>query len=363
LPDTSELFWQLLTIGVAVAAGAVLVMGVVAFMAAIVSWFWHLWRFAPLQWRGHVASATISGCRRDGERRFVPLVDFVTAAGEARTSIAVRGARYTDPPLPIGQAFDVWQFKDEVFSWRADDTRSARSRAPPIGQGVAVVYDPADAQSASLRITRSLVIGLSVGAVLIALLWLAFSMPSISIAVAPWINGDTLGIVARLIFATTGFVPAFAAATSLLDYSRFWRLEKTGYVAPATAGFRWNADKVAYEPVLSFVTQAGQSRHKVLGTSFAYDRLPAREALTMVYDPDDETYAEVSYTRGTAPRPPINVLIGTCVALFTLLLLPPLMWGPDFRSVHISFATGLILGVIAATLRPTLAWTSGKSIR
>jgi hypothetical protein len=362
LNGTSELFEQISTIVVFVAVCAVWAFAGVAVIAGIATWLRRLFRFAPLQWRGHVATATISGCRQNGERHFVPLVDFVTQTGEARTSVPVQGAVYTDAPLPINQAFDLRQLREEVFSWRDDDHRSARSRAPPIGEAVTVVYDPADASSVGFRITRSLGSGVIVGAGAIALVALAFSLPWVSIALAEWTRGSSLMVVAYTIFGAMGFVLSYAAAASLLGYSRYRRLEQTGYVAPATASFRWNASRVLYEPVLTFVTEAGQSRHKVLDASFPYDRLPRRVPLTMVYDPDDPAYAEVSYTPGSAPRPPINVFIGTCVALFTLLLVPPwLLWGHGFMPLRISVATGLGLGVIAAMARPMLSRMANKA--
>jgi len=344
-----------------VAVCAVWAFAGVAVIAGIARWLWRLFRFAPPQWRGHVATATVSGCRKDGERRYVPLVSFVTESGETRTSIPVSGTGYTDPPLPIDQAFVLQQFQNEVFSWRRDDS-SARSPAPPIGQTVTIVYNPMLAQSVSFPITKSLCSGVIMGAVIVALTSLAFSLQWISIALAEWTRGPSLMVVAYTIFGAMGFLLSYAAAASLLGYSRYRRLEQTGYVAPATASFRWNPSRVVYEPVLSFVTEAGQSRHKVLDTSFPYERLPRRAPLTMVYDPDDPAYAEVSYTRGSAPRPPINVLIGACVALFTLLLVPPwLLWGHGFMPLRISVATGLGLGVITAMARPMMSRMANKA--
>jgi hypothetical protein len=361
LNGASELFEQILTIVAFVAVCAVWAFAGVAVVVGIARWLWHLIRFAPPQWRGHVATATISGCRKDGERRYVPLVSFVTETGETRTSIPVLGTGYTDPPLPIDKPFVLRQFKDEVLSWRRDDS-SARSPAPPIGQTATIVYNSALAQSVSFPITQSLYSGAIVGAVIIALVWLAFSLQWISIALAEWTRGPSLMLVAYTIFGAMGFVLSYTAAASLLGYSRYRRLEQTGYVAPATASFRWNASRVMYEPVLTFVTDAGQSRHKVLGASFPYDRLPRRAPLTMVYDPDDPAFAEVSYTPGSAPRPPINVVIGVCVALFTLLLVPPwLLWGHGFMPLRISVATGLGLGVIAAMARPMLSRMANKA--
>jgi hypothetical protein len=351
LNGASELFERILTIVAFVAVCAVWAFAGAAIVVGIARWLWRLIRFAPPQWRGHVATATISGCRKDGERRYVPLVSFVTESGETRASIPVSGTGYTDPPLPIDQPFVLQQFRDEVFSWRRDDS-SARSPAPPIGQTVTIVYNSTLAQSVSFPINQSLYSGAIVGAVIVALASLALSLQWISIALADWTRGPSLMLVGYTIFCAMGFVLSYAAAASLLGYSRYRRLERIGYVAPATASFRWNASRVVYEPVLSFVTEAGQPRHKVLDTSFPYDRLPRRAPLTMVYDPDDPAYAEVSYTPGSAPRPPINVVIGACVALFTLLLVPPwLLWGHGFMPLRISVATGLGLGVIAAMVR------------
>jgi hypothetical protein len=361
LNGASELFERILTIVAFVAICAVWAFAGVAIVVGIARWLWRLIRFAPPQWRGHVARATISGCRKDGEMRYVPLVSFVTKSGETRTSVPVSDTGYTDPPLPIDQPFVLQQFQDEVFSWRRDDS-CARSPAPPIGQTVRVVYSPTDPQSVSFKITDTLISGVIVGALVIALLSLVLSLQWISIALAEWTRGASLMVVAYTIFGATGFVPSYAAAASLLGYSRYRRLEQTGHVAPATASFRWNPSSVAYEPVLSFVTEAGQSRHKVLDTSFPYDRLPRRAPLTMVYDPDDPAYAEVSYTRGSAPRPPISVLIGACVALFTVLLVPPwLLWGHGFMPLRISVATGLGVGVIAAMARPMLSRMANKA--
>ena len=114
LNGASELFERILTIVAFVAVCAVWAFAGVAVIVGIARWLWRLFRFAPPQWRGHVATATVSGCRKDGERRYVPLVSFVTESGETRTSIPVSGTGYTDPPLPIDQPFVLQQFQNEV---------------------------------------------------------------------------------------------------------------------------------------------------------------------------------------------------------------------------------------------------------
>src|SRR5215469_17527038 len=147
LNTVSGFFDLLLAYAVFAAAIAVYILAGVAVIIAVGRWLRRIFRFAPLESQGHVATARVTGCRQDGKRRYVPLVSFVTASGEKRDTIPVLGRHYTDPPLPAGQAYGVKSFAEEVSSW--GDECDPRRPAPPIGGTVRIIYDPAHRDSVS----------------------------------------------------------------------------------------------------------------------------------------------------------------------------------------------------------------------
>ena len=119
-------------------------------------------------------------------------------------------------------------------------------------------------------------------------------------------------------------------------------------MAAATAGFRWNTDKVRYEPVLRFTTATGHARHKVLDPSFDLNRLPADDAPAVVYDPHDADFAELSYDRARTLRPPTTAIIAALVTLFTSL--PVVAYLHVMAPLIIAAAIGLGLGVLASVI-------------
>jgi len=318
-------------------------------IAATAKWCAHVVRFAPLQMAGCVATAEVTGCRQRGDADYVPLVTYVTRRGETRRSVPVLRAAYTHPPLLLDKPFTVRQVEDEVFSW-SDDERP-RAPAPPIGQPVHVVYDPNDPAAASYRITGSVVFGVLAVAWLAGILSLGYSVPRITTAVGPWIDGRTLSVFGHGTVGSLALVAAFVATAALLKDCRYRRLEKSGYVAPAVAGFWWNVRGTRYEPVLRFTTRTGEQRQSVLDPTSIHRRLPRASAATVVYDPNDASFAEPSYRRARGLRPTAQVAIGLLVALFTILAVPPaLMWGPAFAPLRVSAAVGLSLGLALGVL-------------
>ena len=352
MDTVSAFFDRLLAYAVFAAAIAVYVIAGVAVIIAAGRWLRRIFRFAPLESQGHVATARITGCRQDGKRRYVPLVSFVTASGEKRDTIPVFGPHYTDPPLPAGQAYGVKSFAEEVSSWsyECDPHRPA----PPIGGTVRIVYDPAHRDSVSFPTgsTALAVLPVFLTVLISALAAIGFFLFKSELSWWRPNSATVLSFVAFMIFGATGFGPAFAAARSLLIYSRHRRLEKSGYVTAATPEFHWNMEKARYEPVLRFVTNNAEVRQRVLGWDFNYARLPKRDPCTIVYDPRDATYAEPAYTQGSEPRPTVSVAISVVVALFVILLIFPYFfaWGL-LPQIAVPFAAGCALGAAVAWYR------------
>jgi hypothetical protein len=348
----SDLLAQWAAIAVVAGFGIFFAAGGLAILVAAAQWCLHLLRFVPLEWSGYVATATFTGCRKDGDRLYVPLVTFVTRRGETRSSVSIWGTRYTDPPLLIDQPYGGRQLHNEVFSWSDDET--ARAPAPPIGHPAIIVYDPKDAGSVSFRTSRSIIL------VLFGIVWLAgilslpWTVPWIVASIGPWIDATTLAIAGFTICASLAFAFAFTGAAMLLDHLRYRRLERAGHVATATAGIRWNAISAKYEPALSFSTPVGQPRYKTLAESYDFGRLPDTSTLTVVYDPSDANFIEPCYADGRSLRPTTQVAIGVIVAAFTISLVPAtFLFAPFIRPFGVAAAMGLALGVLAAAMRTT----------
>ena len=330
-------------------------------IASIFEWGRNLIRFLPRQWAGCVAMATITGCRQDADRCYVPLVSFTTRRGELRAAVPVAGTDYTDPPLRLDQPYDLRQLREEVYRWESDEA-DARAPAPPIGETAAIVYDPIHPAAVRFRFTRvdflmTLAFTLLVG--FISLGW--WIVPWVVASAGPWIgrwvfSGPT-PLLAYVVtgLASVGFVLGFAAAATLLKYARHRSLERRGHVAPASGGFRWNPHSAQYEPVLTFTTRTGQPRQRILGASFDYTRLPHAATVNIIYDPHDEDFAEPSYDGAHTVRPTSMMIIAASVALLVLVAMMPylvLLWLP----VTI-IAIGFGLGVLAAKARAT-RWRS-----
>jgi hypothetical protein len=81
----------------------------------------HVIRFLPLQWAGHVATATITACRSNSEQDYVSLVGFTTRGGDIRDAVPLAGRCYTAPPLSLDQPCDVPQLRDEIGNWRGTE--------------------------------------------------------------------------------------------------------------------------------------------------------------------------------------------------------------------------------------------------
>jgi len=352
LDTVSAFFDPLLAFVVFAAAIAVYIIAGLAVIIAAGRWLRRIFRFAPLESQGHVATARITGCREDSKRRYVPLVSFVTASVETRDTIPVFGPHYTHPPLPAGQAYGVKSFRAEVSSW--SDECDPRRPAPPIGGTVRIVYDPAHRDSVSFP-TGSTAIAILPAFLTVLILALAAIGYFLFKAELSWWRPNAatvLSFVAFTIFGAMGFGPAFAAARSLLIYSRHRQLEKSGYVTAATPEFHWNMEKARYEPVLRFVTNNAEVRQRVLGWDFNYARLPKGGPCTIVYDPRNATYAEPAYTRGSAPRPTVSVAINVVVALCVILLIFPYFFALGLLpQIAAPLTAGCALGAAVAWYR------------
>ena len=352
MDTVSAFFDMLLAYAVFAAAIALYILAGVAVIVAVGRWLRRIFRFAPLESQGHVATARITGCRQDGKRRYVPLVSFVTASGEKRDAIPVLGPHYTDPPLLAGQAYGLKSFREEVSSWSYEC--DSRRPAPPVGGTVRIVYDPAhrDAVSFPTGSTAIAILPAFLTVVILALAVIGFFLFKAELSWWRPNAATVLSFVAYTIFGAIGFGPAFAQARSLLIYSRHRQLEKSGYVTAATPEFHWNMEKARYEPVLRFATNNAEVRQRVLGWDFNYARLPNGGPCTIVYDPRDATYAEPAYTRGSEPRPTVSVAISVVVALFVILPLFAYFFALGvLPQIAAPFAAGCALGVAVAWCR------------
>lgn len=114
----------------------VVILSVVSIIAVWFGWqgLVHLLQHLRLRLAGHVAMATITAYRKDepfDERPYVPLVSFVTSAGEQRGLVPLT-SRYEDPPQAAARVSDRGR------------TNASHGDAPPIGHTLRVVYEPVD---------------------------------------------------------------------------------------------------------------------------------------------------------------------------------------------------------------------------